>query len=127
MQEGSEREKLLRAEQATAFGRWRAWTKCTRWAYDLGILGLLAALGLALLLLRGGGAQDTLRWVTSGLAFAACAGEAGPGASRLPARAAARYAQNSASQRRLKPRWIPQILPLVELRLRRRTDALFAK
>lgn len=76
MQEGSEREKLLRAEQATAFGRWRAWTKCTRWAYDLGILGLLAALGLALPPLRGGGAQDTLRWVTSGLAFAACAGEA---------------------------------------------------
>jgi hypothetical protein len=76
MKEGSEREDLLRAEQATAFGRWRVWTKWTRRAYDLGILAILAALGLALPPPHDIGAQATLRWAASGIAFSACAGEA---------------------------------------------------
>ena len=48
MQEGSDREQLLRDQQAEAFHRWEAWTKWTRITYDLGILALLAGLALAL-------------------------------------------------------------------------------
>ena len=73
---GSQRETLLRDEQAEAFGRWVAWTRWTRIAYDSGILALLAGLALALPPPRGTGGNEILRWVASGVAFAACTSEA---------------------------------------------------
>lgn len=72
---GSQREALLRDEQAEAFGRWVAWTRWTRVVYDTGILALLAGLALALPPPHGTGTQESLRWVASAVAFVACAGE----------------------------------------------------
>lgn len=76
MEEDSEREEQLRAEQDWAFDRWQAWTGRTRITYALGILALLTALALALPPHHNPGAQDSLRWAASGIAFAASAGEA---------------------------------------------------
>jgi hypothetical protein len=76
MEEGSERERLLRGEQSEAFHRWEAWARWTRITYNCGILALLAGLALALPPQHGVGMQDGLRWAASGLTFAACAGEA---------------------------------------------------
>ena len=77
MEENSEGEAQLRAEQDWAFGRWQAWTEWTRRTYALGILALLTALALALPPYHSLGMQDALRWTASGIAFAASAGEAG--------------------------------------------------
>jgi hypothetical protein len=75
MQEGSNREQLLRAQQDKAFRRWQTWSTWTRRAYNVGIIALLAALGLALPPQHAMDAQGSLRWVASGIAFLACAGE----------------------------------------------------
>jgi hypothetical protein len=75
-EEYAEHEQRLRAEQGWAFGRWQAWTAWTRATYALGILALLTALALALPPHHAAGAQDTLRWAASAVAFAASAGEA---------------------------------------------------
>lgn len=76
MKEGTELETLLRGEQSAAFHRWQAWTRWTRMTYNLGILALLAGLGLGLAPRQGSGVQESLRWAAVGMAFAACAGEA---------------------------------------------------
>ena len=76
MKEGSEREKLLRDEQAVAFHRWAAWSKWTRRAYNCGILALLAGLALASPPAHGASVQADLRWAAAGVAIVACAGEA---------------------------------------------------
>jgi hypothetical protein len=76
MQENSEREDQLRAEQDAAFRRWQVWTTWTRRTYALGILALLAALALALPPQHAMGMQGSLRWAASGVAFLACASEA---------------------------------------------------
>lgn len=76
MQENSEREERLRAEQDAAFRRWQVWTTWTRRTYALGILALLAALALALPPQHAMGLQGSLRWAASGVAFLACASEA---------------------------------------------------
>ena len=76
MEVGSELETLLRAEQAKAMRRWKAWTTWMRAAYDAGILALLAGLGLTLAPQSGIGTQAGLRWTASCVAFAACAAEA---------------------------------------------------
>jgi hypothetical protein len=76
MDQGTEREKLLRDEQEASFARWQLWARWTRATYAYGILALLAGLALALPPLHGTGAQNSLRWIASGVAFAACAGEA---------------------------------------------------
>lgn len=75
MQEDSDREQLLRSEQDQAFSKWQTWSTWTRRTYNLGIIALLAALGLALPPQHATDAQGSLRWVASGIAFAACAGE----------------------------------------------------
>ena len=75
MEEGSERERLLRDEQAEAFHRWEAWARWTRVTYNCGILALLAGLALALPPQHDIGTQGSLRWAASGVTFAACAGE----------------------------------------------------
>ena len=75
IENGSQREELLRHEQSKAFHRWEAWARWTRTTYDCGILALLVGLALALPPQHGAGAQESLRWVASGMAFAACAGE----------------------------------------------------
>ena len=77
MEEGSERETLLRDEQSRAFHRWARWARWTRITYDCGILALLAGLALAMPPQHGTGVQNGLRWAACGVAFAACAGEAG--------------------------------------------------
>lgn len=77
MKEGSERETLLRGEQSAAFRRWQEWARWTRITYDCGILALLVGLALALPPQHGTSTQDNLRWAACGVAFAACAGEAG--------------------------------------------------
>jgi hypothetical protein len=71
----SQLELLLRDEQATAFGRWQVWVRCTRWSYDAGILALLAGLGLGLAPATARSAEAGLRWAAAGVAFAACTGE----------------------------------------------------
>lgn len=76
MEEGTEREKLLRDEQEAFFYRWQMWARWTRATYAYGILALLAGLALALPPAHGTGTQSSLRWVACGVAFAACAGEA---------------------------------------------------
>jgi hypothetical protein len=76
LEEGSPREIRLRYEQDLAFGRWKAWVNWARITYDVGILALLAALALVIPPLHSAGVQGALRWVASGVAFVACAGEA---------------------------------------------------
>ena len=76
MEENSEREERLRAEQDWAFGRWQVWTGWTRRTYALGILALLTALAFALPPSHSVGIQDSMRWAASGVAFAASAAEA---------------------------------------------------
>lgn len=75
MEDGSNREQLLRAQQDRAFHRWQAWSLWTRRAYNVGIIALLVALGLALPPKHGTDTQSSLRWVASGVAFLSCAGE----------------------------------------------------
>jgi hypothetical protein len=55
--------------------RTEAWRKWTRRYYHLGITALLAGLAFTLAPQHVTGAQEILRWIASGLAFAACAGE----------------------------------------------------
>jgi len=74
--QGSRREELLRAEQERFFHRWESWVKATRLTYNAGIFTLLASLALVLPPLQGVGSQETLRWVATGIASAACVGEA---------------------------------------------------
>ena len=69
-------ETLLRDEQAEAFHRWEIWARWARVTYNLGILALLAGLGLGLAPPHGRGFQENLRWAAVIVAFAACAGEA---------------------------------------------------
>jgi hypothetical protein len=49
------------------------WTRRTRWAYDIGLLALLAGLGLAVAPYRDSGAEAAFRWLASAGAFVACA------------------------------------------------------
>ena len=58
----------LSQQQRTTF-----WRQMTRGFYHLGLSALLAGLAFALAPQHGGGTQQVLRWVASGLAFAACA------------------------------------------------------
>jgi hypothetical protein len=76
MKEGSDREKLLRAEQSEGLHRWEFWARWTRITYDCGILALLAGLAFALPPEHGIGTQNSLRWIASGVVFVACASEA---------------------------------------------------
>jgi hypothetical protein len=76
MEEGSDRERLLRAEQSEGFRRWGSWARWTRISYDCGILALLAGLAFALPPEHGTGTQDSLRWAASGVVFVVCASEA---------------------------------------------------
>lgn len=59
----------------TGAARGRFWGIGTRAAYHCGIVLLLAGLGLALTPLSGESADQFLRWLASGIAFAACLAE----------------------------------------------------
>jgi hypothetical protein len=72
----SDRETVLREEQALAFARWKIWITWMRISYNLGILALLAGLALALPPLHDGDVQAGWRWAAVGLVFAGCAAEA---------------------------------------------------
>jgi hypothetical protein len=76
IKEHSGQEEPLRAEQDQAFDRWQAWTAWTRRTYALGIFALLTALAFALPPHHNLGVQGSLRWVASGIGFAASAGMA---------------------------------------------------
>ena len=76
IKEHSGQEERLRAEQDQAFDRWQAWTAWTRRTYALGIFALLTALAFALPPHHNLGVQGSLRWVASGIGFAASAGMA---------------------------------------------------
>jgi len=53
-----------------------AWTKWTQRAYHCGIVALLAGVALAIAPRHAAGVQGSLQWLATGIAFAACAGEA---------------------------------------------------
>jgi hypothetical protein len=74
MLEGSDREQKLRSEQDYSFRKWETWSEWASRTYNLGIVALLAALGLALPP-HAADIESSLRWTASGVAFAACAGE----------------------------------------------------
>lgn len=76
MVENSDRETILREEQALAFARWNIWTTWTRITYNLGILALLSGLALALPPQCDNDVQAGWRWAAAGLVFAGCAVEA---------------------------------------------------
>jgi MFS family permease len=77
MQDGSDRETVLREEQGVAFGRWRKWTWWMRMAYNLGVLALMAGLAFALAPRSDSDTQADWRWVAVWFVFAACVAEAG--------------------------------------------------
>jgi MFS family permease len=77
MIENSDRETVLREEQALAFGRWQIWTTWMRTTYNLGILALLLGLALALPPRHDSDAQADWRWAAVGFVFIGCAAEAG--------------------------------------------------
>jgi hypothetical protein len=60
-------------QQHNDYNRGLAWIRRTRWAYDVGLLSLLAGLGLAVAPYHVDGTEAFLRWLASGLAFFACA------------------------------------------------------
>lgn len=76
MVDNSDRETILREEQALAFARWNIWTTWMRITYNLGILALLSGLALALPPQRDTDVQSGWRWAAVGLVFAGCAAEA---------------------------------------------------
>ena len=76
MADDSDRETILREEQALSFGRWKIWITWMRITYNLGILALLAGLALVLAPRHGSDVQAGWRWGAVGLAFAGCAAEA---------------------------------------------------
>jgi hypothetical protein len=75
MKEDSEREQLLREQQAGAFRQWEVWASRTRIAYDSGTIALLVGIGLAVLPPQDAGLQSILRWSAAGVTFAACAAQ----------------------------------------------------
>jgi hypothetical protein len=75
MQEDTSREQRLRDEQDRAYRKWQTWSAWARRTYNLGIIALLAGLGLALPPQHADNVQSALRWTASGIAFAAAVGE----------------------------------------------------
>lgn len=76
MVDNSDRETILREEQALAFARWNIWTTWMRITYNVGILALLSGLALALPPRHDTDVQGSWRWAAVGLVFAGCAAEA---------------------------------------------------
>jgi hypothetical protein len=66
-----------RSQQDRDYQLGLAWTRWTQRAYHYGIIALLAGLALAVAPHHATGAQGSLQWFATGVAFAACAGEAG--------------------------------------------------
>lgn len=74
--EDSDREAVLREEQAIAFDQWKTWTLWMRMTYNLGVLALLVGLALALPPRYGTDTQADWRWAAVWLVLAGCAVEA---------------------------------------------------
>jgi hypothetical protein len=64
-------------QQNDDYSRGLAWTRRTRWAYDIGLVSLLAGLCLAVAPFHVNGTEAFLRGLASGLAIIACALELG--------------------------------------------------
>jgi hypothetical protein len=76
MIEGSDREEVLREEQALAFARWSMWVSWMRNTYNVGILALLVGLACSLPPRLDSNAQADWRWTAAAFVFAGCVAEA---------------------------------------------------